>query len=48
MARVPRINLRLYTGRDDLAYWVEELRRVHDYWSESIEHAEPLLNYSGN
>jgi hypothetical protein len=23
-----------YTGRDDLAYWVEELRRVHDYWSE--------------
>jgi hypothetical protein len=27
-------NLRLYTGRDDLAYWVEELRRVHAYWSE--------------
>jgi hypothetical protein len=27
-------DLRRYTGRDDLAYWVEELRRVHDYWSE--------------
>jgi hypothetical protein len=27
-------NLRRYTGSDDLAYWVEELRRVHDYWSE--------------
>ena len=26
-------NLRRYTGRDDLAYWVEELRSVHDYWS---------------
>jgi hypothetical protein len=26
-------NLRRYAGRDDLAYWVEELRRVHDYWS---------------
>jgi hypothetical protein len=25
-------DLRRYTGRDDLAYWVEELRRVHDYW----------------
>src|SRR4051794_12170147 len=23
-----------YTGQDDRAYWVEELRRVHDYWSE--------------
>ena len=26
-------NLKRYAGRDDLAYWVEELRRVHDYWS---------------
>ena len=26
-------NLRRYAGRDDLAYWVEELRRVHTYWS---------------
>lgn len=27
-------DLRRYAGRDDLAYWVEELRRVHDYWSK--------------
>jgi hypothetical protein len=26
-------DLRRYTGRDDLAYWVDELRRVHHYWS---------------
>ena len=26
-------NLKCYSGRDDLAYWVEELRRVHDYLS---------------
>jgi hypothetical protein len=25
--------LKRYAGRDDLAYWVQELRRVHDYWS---------------
>lgn len=27
-------NLMLYAGNDDLAYWLEELRRVHDYWSQ--------------
>jgi hypothetical protein len=27
-------DLRRYSVRDDLAYWVEELQRVHDYWSE--------------
>jgi hypothetical protein len=26
-------NLRRYAEGDDLAYWVEELQRVHDYWS---------------
>ena len=25
--------LGLHSGEDDLAYWREELRRVHDYWS---------------
>ena len=25
--------LGLHAGMDDLAYWREELRRVHDYWS---------------
>lgn len=26
-------DLRKYSGRDALAFWLEELRRVHDYWS---------------
>ena len=26
-------DLGVYTGHDDRAYWQEELRRVHDYWS---------------
>ncbi len=25
--------LKGYNGKDDLGFWVEELRRVHDYWS---------------
>jgi hypothetical protein len=25
--------LRRYAGKDNLGFWVEELRRVHDYWS---------------
>ena len=25
--------LGLHRGGDDLQYWLEELRRVHDYWS---------------
>jgi hypothetical protein len=25
--------LRRYSGKDDLGFWIEELRRVHDYWS---------------
>ncbi|MGH8009989.1 MAG: hypothetical protein ACREQ3_23590, partial [Candidatus Binatia bacterium] len=27
-------DLRRYSGRDDLAFWLAELRRVHDYWSQ--------------
>jgi hypothetical protein len=27
-------DLKRYAGRDDLAYWVEELRLVHYYWSK--------------
>jgi len=26
-------NLGAYTGTDDLKFWLTELRRVHDYWS---------------
>jgi hypothetical protein len=26
--------LRLYSGRDDLEFWLRELKRVHDYWSQ--------------
>lgn len=26
--------LGLYAGGDDLGYWIEELRRVHQHWSE--------------
>src|SRR5689334_10258466 len=25
--------LGVYSGKDDLAFWVSELKRVHDYWS---------------
>jgi hypothetical protein len=25
--------LNVYRGGDDLKYWIEELQRVHDYWS---------------
>ena len=28
-------DLRLYSGNDDLAYWMQELKRVHDYWSST-------------
>ncbi len=24
--------LGVYSGNDDLKFWIEELRRVHDYW----------------
>lgn len=26
-------DLRRYSGKDDLAYWLTELRQVYDYWS---------------
>lgn len=26
--------LGVYAGKDDLAFWVSELKRVHDYWSQ--------------
>jgi hypothetical protein len=25
--------LGVYSGKDDLAFWISELKRVHDYWS---------------
>jgi len=25
--------LGLYSGKDDLEFWISELNRVHDYWS---------------
>ena len=26
-------DLKLHNGNDDLAYWVQEIQRVHAYWS---------------
>lgn len=26
-------DLRRYSGKDDLAYWLQELQQVYDYWS---------------
>ncbi len=28
-------SLRRFAERDNLMYWAEELRRVHDYWSKN-------------
>ena len=28
-------DLGLYAGGDDLLFWVSELRRVHDHWSQT-------------
>ena len=28
--------LGLYTAGDDFQYWLQELRRVHDYWTSSL------------